>query len=135
MSSPKPNSHQTAVSIKSHWVKQFYYYAVIGVTVLFMAIGAFVFLRAQLLRFVFINADNSIYYSSPIDNCRYKYVEGKQVDLTLEEKNMCESEIETNISRQKQSNYENDTLNGVLMTGISLLVMVLHMKLVKIKND
>jgi hypothetical protein len=43
----------------SHWVKQLYYYAILGFSILFLAIGFYTVIRASLVKFVFTNIQDN----------------------------------------------------------------------------
>jgi hypothetical protein len=45
----------------SHWVKQMYYYAVVGLCIFFFSIGLFWFSRTQLVKFAFTELQTPAY--------------------------------------------------------------------------
>jgi hypothetical protein len=128
---PKSNIENQTTKTSSHWVKQAYYYLVIGVGVLFLSIGIFSIVRASLVRFVFTSVDD---FSYGINQCEFQYTDKGQSTLSESEKATCQRQADENKTKQAKINFERDTLNGTLTMIIALTVLALHKKFVKIQD-
>lgn len=117
----------------SHWAHQLYFYVVIAFSVLFFSMGSFIFLRANLVNFVFTKVDIGYVYIEGCDTSGkptpvYTYnSEGKDSQKTL----YTEEECEEKLKEEKQVQYQEDLLTSILMTSISALVFGIHFKFVR----
>jgi hypothetical protein len=127
----KISSEDQIQKYSSHWVKQAYYYLVLGFSILFLSIGIFSVVRASLVRFVFTTVDD---YSYGMNQCDYTYTDKGQNLLPESEKTNCQKQADENKVKQAKNNFERDTLNGVLTIIIASTVFILHKRFVKIQD-
>jgi hypothetical protein len=133
-------------SKKPSWVKQLYYYAVLGITILFLSIGTFTFIRSNLTRFVFTKIDDG-YYTSYSEQCKYNDTySSSKVNIsspssptepklnTAEEKASCEKRLQDEDNLRKEIDYQRNMLNSILMIIIAGTVLGLHLKFLKLKD-
>lgn len=108
---------------KDHsWVKQLYYYLVLAFSILFLAIGSYMFLRANLVKFVFPEAGNNYYYSERVV-CEPKIDEnGEQISEN------CVTKENPNREDEENREYQRDMVNSTLMIIVSSIVLGLHLK-------
>jgi hypothetical protein len=128
---PKDNIDTRVLKVTSHWVKQAYYYLVLGFSILFLSIGVFSLVRASLVRYIFTSVDD---FSYGINQCDYSYTEKGQNPLPESEKVICQKQAEENKTKMAKNNFERDTLNGILTILIASTVLTLHKRFVKIQD-
>jgi hypothetical protein len=115
----------------SHWVKQLYYYAILGFSILFIAIGIFTLVRSTLVRYVFTSIDD---YSYGMSQCDYTYNDKGQSPQSDSDRKICLERAEENRVKQAKNSFERDVLNGLLITAIATIVLGLHLKFVNIRD-
>lgn len=113
--------------------------------VLALSIGSYWFIRTNLIRYIFTEADDSYYYSTPARS-RVGYYDcqtvlglanknvgpnGEEPVLTEEQSAECKVELEKEAVLQKERRYQNDMLSSTLMILIASVVLTIHLKLVK----
>lgn len=116
----------------THWTKQLYFYLAVGLSILFIAIGSYIFLYSNLTRFVFTKVD--VGYNYYIEGCNvrnsqpeliYNYTEdGKGEGSYIYNKEQCEDLI----SEAKDVEYQESLLNSLLMISIAGIVLGVHLK-------
>jgi hypothetical protein len=114
----------------SHWVKQMYFYAVLGITMFFIALGSFFFVRANVVKYALPDADDVSIYQDP---CKYDFATGTQIEKSAEQKKTCLDDQKAQLSAQQNRTYKQVMLNSVLGIVISALVLRLHTRFVKVK--
>jgi hypothetical protein len=119
---------QNTLKSSSHWVKQLYYYAVLGISILFIAIGLFTVVRASLVRYVFTSIDDNQYGYSQCDYNNKVVSSGNGPSLNSDEdKKKCKEDA-------ARVNFQNNMLNGTLILIVSSSVLALHTRFVKIRD-
>jgi hypothetical protein len=114
----------------SHWAKQLYFYAVLGITLFFIALGSFFFVRSNVVKYVLPDADDVGIYQ---DSCKYDFAMGTQVEKSEEQKKTCQEDQKSQLSTQRDRTYKQMMLNSILAIVISAIVLGLHRKFVKVK--
>jgi hypothetical protein len=114
----------------SHWVKQLYFYTVLGTTLFFIALGSFFFVRANVIKYFLPDADDVSIYQ---DSCKYDFATGTQLEKSDQQKKICVDEQKTQLSAQQNRSYRQVMLNSILGVVISALVLGLHTRFVKVK--
>lgn len=130
INSPKP---------KVSWVKQLYYYLVLGFSILALSIGSYGFIRSNLTRYVFTEIDDFSYSYYPDAKC-LALNNGRPVDPNTgqsipsqpsAQEDQLRAECE-NKARNRQ--YQTDMLNSILTLLIAGTVLALHLKFLKLKD-
>lgn len=153
----QPNNHQDfnsdnseqnpylRTNIKnSSWPKQLYYYTILTGCILSLAFGSFGFLRANLIRFVFPEADYMSYPMSNPSQCTYK---GSSIIKNLppmmpteppvasqdssglnspEEKRICELETKKEQEKELNRRYQQELISSILSIAVAGAVLVAH---------
>jgi hypothetical protein len=114
----------------SHWVKQMYFYAVLGITIFFMAISSFFFVRANVVKYLVPDADDVSIYQDP---CKYDFASGTQIEKSEEQKKTCLEDQKLQLTAQQNRTYKQVMLNSILGIVISALVLGIHTRFVKVK--
>lgn len=139
-----PQLNTISLPHKTNWVKQVYFYLIIGFSLAFFAGGFFTFSRSILIRTVFPLADNSYYNyggGNPKSMCQYgsnMYYQGKNIPsaastpvdgkmmtspvITPEEIKTCEEVTEKGIQSEKDRQFQNDMLNSILAMVITFVI-------------
>jgi hypothetical protein len=139
---------------KTNWIKQLYFYVVIGFSLLFLCIGLFGFSKAVLTKFVFPKASNNFgYYGpAPYNECSnyYSPYYGGKYNLqppmpgssanamptpTKAEIEECKKETQKQKDDSLETQFQTDMLNNVIITIISAVVGSLHFNLRKFFNS
>ena len=130
-------------------IKTTYFYLVMAGCVLALSIGSYWFIRANLFRYVFPEADDG-YYGMTVPSrvgfydCQYVVnlsssamsKDGSMMvepQLTNEQKEECKIELENEAQLQRTKRYQNDMVSSTLMILISGIVLGIHLKFVKLK--
>ena len=126
---------------KVSWVKQLYYYLVLGFSILALSIGSYGFIRSNLTRFVFTEVDDFSYSYYPDAKCQaLNNVQQIPADLSdsqlkqaqpTTDNTQLRAECETK-ARNRQ--YQTDMLNSILTLLIAGVVLALHLKFLKLKD-
>jgi len=119
---------ENIVAVKSaHWAKQLYYYIVLFVSILFVAIGTYWLLESNLKHWVFTALETNTSYYGDTSNCGgYNKITGSPMyDTNSETYKKCIADAET---EGKKISYQQDMLNSILMVVIAGVVLGLHLK-------
>jgi hypothetical protein len=124
---------------KVSWVKQLYYYLVLGFSILALSIGSYGFIRSNLTRFVFTDIEDFSYSYYPDAKCQAlnnsRPVDPSTGQLTPSKPTAEEDQLRTeceNKARNRQ--YQTDMLNSILTLVIAGAVLALHLKFLKLKD-
>ncbi|GAB4145896.1 MAG: hypothetical protein OHK0017_05980 [Patescibacteria group bacterium] len=116
---------------KPSWVKQLYYYVVLGLCILFLSIGSYIFLRSNLVKYVFteLGGDGYSQYES---QCMYPPVVKTDGSSSVVDQNS--PEYKNCISKAKEKQYQSDMLTSILQILIAGVVLFLHLRFIKLKE-
>lgn len=128
--SPAVVEQPKTLQTHSHWVKQMYYYAVLGFCVFFISLGTFMLVRSNLVKYVFPEVDDYSYIAS---QCKYEFKAEGQIEKSAEEQKKCEEDDKNLRNVQQTRNYQRDMINGILLLIIPSVVLGFHTRFVKIK--
>jgi hypothetical protein len=130
-----PDNNETKPKIS--WVKQLYFYLILGGSILALSFASFAFLRANLTRFVFTEVDDYsyTYFSdakcSVLNNGPAYDPSGKVIENTIQQNSTLRDECTT---KAKNRQYQNDMLNSLLTIIIAGVVLGTHLRFFKLKD-
>jgi|688.fasta_scaffold03899_1 hypothetical protein len=133
--------------LNTNLIKTIYFYLVLAGCVLALSIGSYWLIRANLIKYVFPEADD-YYYG--IDTSRkmgyydcqmylglsYAPAPGEKENppvLTDEQEKECRNLIEAEKQMQRERKYQNDMLSSILMILISGIVLATHLKWARVR--
>jgi hypothetical protein len=98
-------------------MKHFFSYLIMLVCILFIAIGIFVFLRVNLVKYVFTEVDN---YYQPVSSCFYSTKDSSE---NLED---CKKRVTAESEQNKIRSYQDGMLSSILMLVVASGVLVVN---------
>ena len=126
---------------KVSWVKQLYYYLVLGFSILALSIGSYGFIRSNLTRFVFTDIDDYSYAYYPDAKCqalnspKFESVDPITGQTKQTQPDPNETQIRTECeAKARNRQYQTDMLNSILTLVIAGTVLALHLKFLKLKD-
>ncbi len=106
-----------------------YCYTMVGVGVIALSFGLFNVTRAFIVKNYYPNVDD---FSLLVqDQCKFQYTIEGQKELNEEEKNNCIQQEKARSDEQKLRNFQRETIQGSLISIISLLIILVHYRLLK----